>query len=290
MDNFIDKFAQRRNAQEIIRANAMAEAKERERLQSELSEYELAMQEMRRCNLQNLENAEKVKELLEVSLDKIYAVQKRDARYEGSSDQTVGEVRILLENLRRQMEELAQKQYRQVAELSERQRGQAAELSEKQSRIKETLEKQQKDAAELSERQSRMEELAGKRQEDTARLLEKQGRMEELLERQQMQAAEFLEGQKSRETEQADSRKADLEEMIKATEDFNHKEAVKVYRNVQAVIEGALPKQTAEITESVKNMTGKGKAPAGLMVVGVLTLLAAVANVAIEVLQLLGYL
>lgn len=290
MDNFIDKFAQRRNAQEIIRANAMAEAKERERLQSELSEYELAMQEMRRCNLQNLENAEKVKELLEVSLDKIYAVQKRDARYEGSSDQTVGEVRILLENLRRQMEELAQKQYRQVAELSERQRGQAAELSEKQSRIKETLEKQQKDAAELSERQSRMEELAGKRQEDTARLLEKQGRMEELLERQQMQAAEFLEGQKSRETEQADSRKADLEEMIKATEDFNHKEAVKVYRNVQAVIEGALPKQTVEITESVKNMTGKGKAPAGLMVVGVLTLLAAVANVAIEVLQLLGYL
>lgn len=290
MDNFIDKFAQRRNAQEIIRANAMAEAKERERLQSELSEYELAMQEMRRCNLQNLENAEKVKELLEVSLDKINAVQKRDARYEGSSDQTVGEVRILLENLRRQMEELAQKQYRQVAELSERQRGQAAELSEKQSRIKETLEKQQKDAAELSERQSRMEELAGKRQEDTARLLEKQGRMEELLERQQMQAAEFLEGQKSRETEQADSRKADLEEMIKATEDFNHKEAVKVYRNVQAVIEGALPKQTVEITESVKNMTEKGKAPAGLMVVGVLTLLAAVANVAIEVLQLLGYL
>ena len=28
MDNFIDKFAQRRNAQDMIRANAMAEAEE----------------------------------------------------------------------------------------------------------------------------------------------------------------------------------------------------------------------------------------------------------------------
>ena len=60
MDNFIDKFAQRRNAQDMIRANAMAEAEERERIAAKLSEYELAMQELRRCNLQNLENAEKV--------------------------------------------------------------------------------------------------------------------------------------------------------------------------------------------------------------------------------------
>ena len=63
MDGFIDKFAQRKNAQEMIRANAMAEAEEKERMASRLSEYEQAIKEMRNCNLQIVENAEKVREL-----------------------------------------------------------------------------------------------------------------------------------------------------------------------------------------------------------------------------------
>lgn len=223
MDNFIDQFAQRKNAQEIIRANAMAEEKERERLQSRLSEYELAMQEMRRCSMQNLENAEKVKELLEISLDKINAVQKKDVPDRGDSDKMLGEVRILLEGLKDQTGEL----------------------------------------------------LTAQKEETTAFWKEQSALIAE---------------QNTQTRELADSRKEALEEMIRATEDFNHKEAVKVYRNVQAVIEGALPKQTAEITESVKKFTEKGKAPAFLTVIGVLTLLAAGANVVIEVLRILGYL
>lgn len=222
MDNFIDKFAQRKNAQEIIRANAMAEEKERERLQSKLSEYELAMQEMRQCNLQNLENAEKVKELLEASLNKINEVQKKDEQNDQNFDKMIGEVRTLLEGLKDQVEELLTAQG---------------------------------------------EEMSAFRKEQSALITEQNTQMRELM----------------------DSQKEALEEKIKAAEDFNHKEAVKVYRNVQAVIEGALPKQTAEITESVRKLTEKGKASAGLMVIGVLTLLAAGANVVIEVLRILGY-
>ena len=61
MDIFIDKFAQRRNAQEMIRANYMAEAEENERLTSKLHRYDEALQDMRKLSLQNIENAEKTK-------------------------------------------------------------------------------------------------------------------------------------------------------------------------------------------------------------------------------------
>lgn len=267
MDNFIDKFAQRKNAQEIIRANAMAEAKEREAMQSRLSEYELAMQEMRRCNLQNLENAEKVKELLEVSLDKINAVQKKDARDRESPDRTATEVRILLEDLRRQMSELSQRQQERTAELLRGQQEQIVELlAGQQGSMGELLEGHRARTEEfLAEQKARTEELF---REQSALLAEQNGQAKELM----------------------DSGKETLEEAVKAAEDFNHKEAVKVYRNVQAVIEGALPKQTAEIEGSMKKILEKGKTSAGLMVVGVLTLLAAVGNLVIEVLRILGYL
>ena len=65
MDIFIDKFAQRRNAQEMIKANYMAEAEENERLTAKLSRYDEALQDMRRLSLQNVENAEKFRFLQE---------------------------------------------------------------------------------------------------------------------------------------------------------------------------------------------------------------------------------
>lgn len=45
-----------------------------------------------------------------------------------------------------------------------------------------------------------------------------------------------------------------VEEMFKRSDDFNHKENVKVYRNVQAVIIDELKRQTEELTEENKKM------------------------------------
>lgn len=216
MDGFIDKFAQRKNAQEMIRANAMAEAEEKERMASKLSEYELAMQEMRRCNLQTLENSERLKELLMASLNKIEEVQKKDEDQGQKPEELVREIESLSEDLRNRVTELLESQKNQVAEL----------LNEQNAQIQELMETQKKT----------------------------------------------------------------VEELLHASEDFNHKEAVKVYRNVQAVIESALPKQTEEIKEAVKKeMEGKGT-PIGFKIIWVLTFVAAAANVTIEVLKFLGYL
>ena len=46
MDNFIDKLAQKFNAQEMIKANSQAEAAEMKKLQLQISEYEKILQEM----------------------------------------------------------------------------------------------------------------------------------------------------------------------------------------------------------------------------------------------------
>lgn len=195
MDSFIDKFAQRKNAQEMIRANAMAEAEEREKLAAKLAEYELAIQEMRRCSLNNIENSEKVKELLTASLHKIEEIQKQDT---GKPEKTAEELQAFLEKL------------------TERQTARSKELLEAQTKT--------------------------------------------------------------------------IEELIHASDEFDHKEAVKVYRNVQAVIEEALPKQTQEIAAAVKNAEGSKKIPAGMIILWLLTFAAAAAGVVIDVLKILGYL
>lgn len=244
MDGFIDKFAQRKNAQEMIRANAMAEAEEKERMASRLSEYEQAIKEMRNCNLQIVENAEKVRELLAASLNKIEEVQKKDAGMDLRSEELIREIKGISEELGNRMTELLKMQNDQGAIILEEQKNQMTELL-----------KEQKD--------------------QTGEFWAKQS---ELFERQDAQMQELLEKQKTT-----------LEELLHDTEDFTHKESVKVYRNVQAVIESALPKQTEEITEAIKNEVKDNGVSGGFKVIWILTLIAALANVAIEVLKVLGY-
>ena len=71
-----------------------------------------------------------------------------------------------------------------------------------------------------------------------------------------------------------------LQEMHKASDEFSHKENVKVYRNVQAVVVEEVKKQTDDLKKSWK----------GVKPLLIITLLAALANVALFVLQILGIL
>lgn len=85
MDNFMDKVAQKLGAQEMIRANAAAEAAELENLEKQLTvfkeqmeKYDDCLQEMRKLNLKNIESAQGVQSLAEKAGEKL--------------DQAVGEV------------------------------------------------------------------------------------------------------------------------------------------------------------------------------------------------------
>lgn len=70
MDNFMDKIVQKLNSQDMIRANAAAEAAELENLETQvtifkdqLEKYDECLQEMRKLNLKNIESAQGVQEL-----------------------------------------------------------------------------------------------------------------------------------------------------------------------------------------------------------------------------------
>lgn len=65
MDTFIDKLAQKTIANDMINANAAAEARENQKIAEQLAGYDELLQEMKQVNLKNIESAAKVNELLE---------------------------------------------------------------------------------------------------------------------------------------------------------------------------------------------------------------------------------
>lgn len=79
MDNFIDKLAQKFNAQELIKANSQAEAEEMKRLQLQVAEYERILQEIRRLNFKNTELSEQLSTMICENTDKIQEM-KEDER------------------------------------------------------------------------------------------------------------------------------------------------------------------------------------------------------------------
>ena len=50
MDNFMDKLAEKYNAQDMIRANSQAETAQMQSLQDQVEAYEAVLQEMRKLN------------------------------------------------------------------------------------------------------------------------------------------------------------------------------------------------------------------------------------------------
>lgn len=83
--------------------------------------------------------------------------------------------------------------------------------------------------------------------------------------------------------QESQTRTADL---LQQSDDFSHKENVRVYRNIQAATDQLLQKQTEQLTEALEPL----KTPARPQVskVQVATLIVALLGVAIEVLDILG--
>lgn len=183
MDTFIDKLAQKRNAQEMIRANMTAEAEKMEQLQSQMKAYDELMQEVRQVNLKTAENVSEVQDAL------------RDC----------------------------------IARLEDMQ------AQEKAAR-----------------------EAAGSR--EAAERLEEAGKREKANEQALLQLKELL------------------EEKFRQSDDFLHKENVKVYRNVQAAVVEELNKQTEEI----KNCQIQNRGSRAVLPVSVLILLGVIADILIQ--------
>lgn len=189
MDNFMDKLAQKFNAQEVIKANSQAEATEMKKLQLQVAEYEKILQEMRKLNYKNSELSDKIDSLVGENANKIQGLQEEETR--------------LLSVLRN--------------------------LTDEQIRTRE-------------------EELA----------------------------------EESKKSEEQKQRFAELEERFKQANEFVHKENVKVYRNVQAVVVDELKNQTETLLKENQKLRSK------LNVVLVFSIFAVLFSAASMVLQLLS--
>lgn len=88
MDNFMDKLAERYNAQEMIRANSQAETNQMEGLKEQVEAYEAVLQEMRKLNYKNTELTEKMYSLVDESIEKVRTL-KIEASENGANTEQI---------------------------------------------------------------------------------------------------------------------------------------------------------------------------------------------------------
>ena len=196
MDNFMDKLAQKFNAQEMIKANSQAEAAEMKKLQLQVAEYEKILQEMRKLNYKNAELTEKIDGLVGENAGKLQGLQEDEQKF--------------LNLLR--------------------------DLTEEQTR-------------------NREEEFSRKEEEKQEAVAGAQIQSKEIVSRTQ--------------------------ELFARSEDFVHKENVKVYRNVQAVIVEELKKQTDTLCQENDRLASRMNV---VMAFSLITMLLAVASLIVQIL------
>lgn len=223
MDNFMDKIAQKLGAQEAIRANAAADAAQIQRLEAQVAEYDAFMKEMRKLNLKNAENQQKLQEML---------------------NESSGIIKEFLNDSSNQLETLLEKNSEKIQSLTD-------ECIEK-------IQNTQNDT--WNEAQNAV--VGAKESADEVKAL-----LEEL-----------------KENNVGDKEK--LEEWFKQSDEYVHKENVKVYRNVQAVIVEELEKQTQAILSSQQQMAAQNKK---LFIICLVTLLLALGNLGVLVAHFMGF-
>lgn len=249
MDTFMDKFTQRKKAQGMIDANAAADAAKMDKLQRQVNEYELLMQEMRKVNLKTADNARQMSRAIQAGIEKIEAFQADNTAHTGQ-EKTLSEIKGQLEML---LVEVKKQNETFTAEMRKQNEAFSAEMRKQSETLSVEMGKYEALSAEMG---TQNEMLSGeiKKQQETL-----SGEMKGQLET-------FL-----------PELKKQVEEASKQSEDFFHKESVKVYRNVQAAMAEELNKQTEALTASQKESGKKQKAVLPLTIIILLLLLADIA-------------
>ena len=109
MDTIIDKLAQKKNAQEMIRANSAAEAAKMEKMERQLASYDELMQEIRTVNIKTSENVENMRKLLAQCMEKLESLEADDDKSADVEQQLAG-IKSLLEERFAQSEEFMHKE------------------------------------------------------------------------------------------------------------------------------------------------------------------------------------
>lgn len=107
MDNFMDKIAQRISSQEVIRANAQAEALQMKKLQAQFETYDELLKEMQQLNEKNTALADMAKSLMESCQERLEQ-EPQENEAENEAIEAIEAQEKLLEEVRLSVEELKQ--------------------------------------------------------------------------------------------------------------------------------------------------------------------------------------
>jgi hypothetical protein len=252
MDTFMDKLAQKLTAQEMIKANSAADAEELQQLRSQIKEYNDCLAEMKE---------------IETGLKNLL-----DEKMSNSGSEADGVDELVQEGRERMMRlsSTGMEQLQRIADEGSEKLGQlAAESSAKLEQVAADsalkLENAKIDTADI-------EKLISESVEKIRRITD-----ESLAKIQEIQAAAP--------ENDSDELKKTVSDKIESSNDFVHRECVKVYRNVQAVIVEENTKQ-AEIAvnenKAIKSKIGK------IMGVSVAALIFSVVGVVLQILSMLN--
>lgn len=337
MDNFTDKLAQKLSAQEMIKANAQAEANEMRRLQEQVAQYEAILQDMRKLNYKNSELTDKINALVDESINKVQTSHVEGEEGENAEvskqlseeiitaidealsnlDSTVGSalnesvnntLMVPVDDLKQSSMEVSGSvaAVKQIAEdfkgsaddiryASDLVRSSADDLRESAIEVKNSADamnstiegiltsseeiktttaelKSSNDELKTSVKTSVDNALLAIRRENREiadhleyirsgiETINRPSEEEELLKREEEERKLFEEQQKeeARLLKEEEDRRA-LQEMFKQSDDFVHKENVKVYRNVQAVVVDEFKSQTEGLTKHNRELYAKLK-------------------------------
>lgn len=239
MDMFMDKLAQRLNAQEIIKANTTAEVEELDKLRSRVSEYNECLDKLQKLVNEGAagiegasrENVAEINRLVEASLAKIKQIQQDASGLEKLSGQ--------LDNANGQLGSMGGQ--------LENMNGQLGNLSGKIENVNDQL-------------KSVSGELSGK---------------VDLLSRQL-------------EEKNQENPNGRLEEKFAIADENVHKECVKVYRNVQAVVMEESGKQGETLTEMSGKMNTMRSRLGIVLGISVAALVFSLAGAVLQLLDLMG--
>ena len=249
MDNFMDKISQKLNSQDMIRANAAADAAEMENLENQVAvfkeqieKYDDCLQEMRKLNLKNMESAQGVQNLAEQASEKL--------------EKTVGEVESASVSRIQQTSDLSIAGIRQTSDAS------IAGI------------KQTSDMSIAGIQQTSDASIAGINQAVAQSL----AKIAEIKDNSDNDNLEKI-------TEAVSGLLTKQDEAFKNLEDFLHTDNVKVYRNVQAAMIEELEKQTNELKEAQEK---SAKGTKIILPFAIITMILSLANLGILAVQILG--
>lgn len=270
MDMFMDKLAQKLTAQEIIKANTAAETEELNRLRDQINEYDKCLA--------------RLKELVDESSEKLQGGAVENSELNLLVEKNMDELNSCLRQNTAQNEHLQQL------------------LSERLEGVDKSLDQRFDEAdRKLGERLGSVNRIMGERLESMDKSLEDlDGALDERLDNMDSALAERLAGMNrslSEKLNQLDGKLGEngdtnLDERLnghfEAVNECVHRECVKVYRNVQAVVVEESGKQTEALTGAVNGVQNVKKKLGTVLGFSVAAFLLSLAGVVIQVLNMLG--